>query len=96
MITAAYSIDFNYQLEDSKIIVPLTAEVEKHHSAPYYLIKNFKAGSSIQASILPDLTIKKKKGRWVHLDSGKESQLSMLIGKSIERLENGSDPNSIR
>jgi hypothetical protein len=93
MITAAYSIAFDYQLEGSKLIVPLTAEVEKHHSAPHYLIKNFKAGSSIQTSILPDLTIKKKKGRWVHVDSGKESQLSTLIGKCIERLENGSDPS---
>jgi len=87
MITSTYSIAFNFQVEDSKLIVPLMAEVEVHHSETYYVIKNIKVGAGRKGSVLPDLTIKNKNGRWVHLDSEKESLLSIRIGKSIEAFE---------
>ena len=89
MITSTYSIAFEYQLEDSNLIVPLTADVEVHHSETYYIVKNFKTRSHRQASVLPDLIIGKKNGRWVHLDSEKESHLSIQVGKSIEAIECG-------
>ena len=90
MITSTYSIAFDYQMEGSRLSVPLTAEVEVHRSKTHYVIKNFKAGSRPQSSILPTLVLRKKKGRWVHVDSGQESQLSTVVGESIERLENES------
>ncbi len=92
MITSTYSIAFNFPMDDSRLIVPLTAEVEEHNSKRYYVIKNFKAGSHPQPSLLPNLFLKKKNGRWVHLDSGEVSHLSNVVGKSIELLENETTP----
>jgi hypothetical protein len=87
MITSTYTIAFNFQVEDSSLIVPLTAEVEVHHSETFYLIKNFKSTSRREQSVLPDIAIKKEDGQWVHIDSEKESHLSSQVGKCIERLE---------
>jgi len=84
MITSTYCIAFNFQVEDSRLIVSLKADVEVHHSKTYYIIKNIRAGSKRQGSVLPDLAIMKKHGHWVHVDSEKESQLSIQVGKSIE------------
>jgi hypothetical protein len=94
MITFTYSIAFHFQVEDSKLIVPLIAEVEVHHSETFYVIKNIRTGRDRQGSILPDLTIKRKNGRWVHIDSEKESLLSIQVGKSIECRENETDRKS--
>jgi hypothetical protein len=88
MIISTYSIAFNLQVGDSNMVVPLTADVEVHHSETHYVIKNIKAGSHRRESVLPDLKIKKVNGLWVHIDSEKESHLSRQVGNSIERLEN--------
>jgi hypothetical protein len=87
MITSTFPIAFNFQVDDSKLIVPLIAEVEIHHSQTYYIIKNIRKRTGRTGSILPDLTIKKKNGLWVHTDSEKESFLSVRVGKSIEGRE---------
>ena len=90
MITSTYSIAFNLRVGDSHLVVPLTADVEIHHSDTYYVIKNIKAGSHRREPVLPDLKIKKVNGLWVHIDSERESQLSRQVGNSIDRLENES------
>lgn len=91
MIISTYNITFDFQVGDSKLVVPLTAEVELHYSATYYVIKKIRTGSGRKETVLPDFTIKKKNGLWVHVDSEKETDLSMQIGKVIERHENESE-----
>jgi hypothetical protein len=87
MITTTYSIAFNFQVDNTHLIMPLTADVQVHHSEIYYVIKNFKADPARKGSVLPDIVIKKKNGRWVHFDSEKESHLSNQVGKSIDAIE---------
>jgi hypothetical protein len=96
MITSTYSIAFDFRVDNSKLIVPLTAEVEVHHSETYYVVKNIKTEAAGKRSVLPDLTVKKENGRWVHLDSEQESHLSIQVGKSIEAIQSRqlSDTNS--
>jgi hypothetical protein len=94
MITSTYTIAFNFPVEDSRLVVPLTADVNVHHSEIFYVISNFRTGSDRKTSVLPDITIKKKNGRWVHLDSEKESHLSAEVGKHIEAVEMESELNS--
>jgi len=60
MITSTYSIALNYQVDNSKLVIPLTADVEVHHSEIRYVIKNFKAGPDRKGSVLPDITIRGK------------------------------------
>ncbi len=83
MIVSNYSIAFNYPLETSGRVVPLIAQVEKHHSQTYYIVKNFRTNPGQNRSIMSDIKIKKVNGRWVHCDSEKESNLSIAIGKAI-------------
>jgi hypothetical protein len=80
----AYRITFEFQLRPGKSI-PLTAEAELHHSDPYFVVSNItRTGRESHPSILPDVKIKKASGHWVHCDSGKESDLSIAIGKAID------------
>jgi hypothetical protein len=89
MINRNYSIAFNFRLDHSNFTIPLTAEIEVHHSEPYYVVKNFRAQSQKERSILPDVRIKKVNGIWVHCDSSKETALSMEVGEAIDRYEAG-------
>ena len=89
MTTSTYSIAFEFRVDNSKLIVPLTAEVEVHHSETYYVVKNIQTATAGRRPVLPDLKVKKEKGRWVHLDSEQESDLSVQIGKSIEIAASG-------
>jgi hypothetical protein len=84
MITSAYSIDFVFPLESSQLNIPVTADVEVHHSVTHYLVKNFRAGLKRDHRVLPDIAIKKLNGRWVHTDSEKETHLSNVVGNAID------------
>jgi hypothetical protein len=84
-----YSIAFTFRLENSSLIIPLTADVEVHHSDIFYVVKNFRTQSHQKRSILPDVRIKKVNGTWVHCDSGKETAISMEVGAAIDRYEAG-------
>jgi hypothetical protein len=92
MITSVYSIAFSIRLEHSAFIVPLTAHVELHHSPVFYIVKNFKTCPDQKSSILPDLKIRKVRGRWVHCDSEKETELSLVVGKAIDDHQTGQVP----
>jgi hypothetical protein len=87
MITYAYSIDFVFPLESSHLSISVTADVEVHHSVTHYLVRNFRAGLKHDHPVLPDIAIKKLNGRWVHMDSEKETQLSILVGNAIDQTE---------
>lgn len=86
MITDSYFIDFDIQLEKTPVFLHLTAQVELHHSDPYYVISNFRTAHQKEGSILPPLKIRKKQGKWVHLDTGRPTQLSEVVGKAIDDL----------
>jgi hypothetical protein len=94
MVTAAYTIAFNFKLENSNLSVPLTAEVEQHHSETYYIVRKFKVASHSRDFVLPNISIKKKNGQWVHVDSEKETRLSTMVGQMIERHEGDCDHGS--
>jgi hypothetical protein len=89
MINNNYSIAFNFRLDNSNLTVPLTADIEVHHSDTFYIVKNFRTKTQKERSVLPDVRIKKANGVWVHCDSGKETTLSMEVGDAIDRYEAG-------
>ena len=85
-----FEIDFDFPLAHSDLIISLRATAELHHSDPYYVVDDFYVRDSKkpELSILPSQQIKKvTRGTakvWVHKDSGRESLLSIAIGKAIE------------
>jgi hypothetical protein len=87
MITSTYSIDFVFPLESSHLSISVTADVEVHHSVTHYIVKNFRAGLKRDHPVLPDIAIKKLNGRWVHIDSEKETCLSSVVGDAIDHSE---------
>ena len=84
----SFDVDFDYVLSES-IKINLTANVQLVHSKPHYLVSDFHFKNNPGgAPLLNDINIKaiKNKGKvsWLHLDSSKETVLSMAIGKAIE------------
>lgn len=88
-----FEIKFDFPVALSDLKISLTATVEIHHSEPYYVIHDFYFADSERSnwshSVLPKQEIKRIKRNgsfvWVHKDSLKESELSLAIGKGIER-----------
>ncbi len=87
MIADSYVIEFDIQLEKTPVVLHLIARVELHHSDPYYIISNFRTAAQKEGSILPVMKIKKKKDKWVHLDTEQPTHLSELVGRAIEKSE---------
>ena len=91
MTTEAFTIKFNFPLDDSSIIIKLEAKVTVHHSKTYYRINGFSYShqqGENEVSLLPEqeIIMEEVNGvkRWVHKDSERETQLSNAIGKAIE------------
>ena len=68
------------------VLIRLAADVEKHHSQVYYVVKNFQ-GPGRPGSILPDIRIRKLENRWVHSDSEWPSDLAEAVGRAIDQHE---------
>ena len=83
----SYTIAFNFLADDGRLKVDLLADVELHHSQPYYIIRNFKTIGRGTSSGLPEIRLKRVKGLWVHTDSGKVSDLGNAIGQAIDAYE---------
>lgn len=86
----AFEINFEYPLA-TQIKVHLTANVQLHHSDPYYVVSGFHLQQQkSNHHLLPDIHIKaiqtKESISWVHIDSGKETVLSNFAGKAIEAM----------
>ena len=89
-----FEINFDFPVALSDLKISLTATVEIHHSEPYYAVHDFYFTRSDRFnwshSVLPKQEIKRIKRNgsfvWVHKDSSKESELSLAIGKGIERV----------
>jgi hypothetical protein len=89
----SFTIQFRYPLESLEIY--LEAQVELHHSDPYYHVKGFKRVQRPSTSADPGildvlqpvdvkLLRKQEKVEWVHKDSGTATSLSSAIGTAIE------------
>ena len=89
-----FEIIFDFPLADPDFIISLNATAELHQSDPYFVVDNFHLATSKakmdEPSILPAQEIKlvrEGSGKiWVHKDSGRETKLSMAIGKAIENV----------
>ncbi len=88
-----FEVNFDFPVASSNLKISLRATAALHHSEPYYLVQNFYLTNSDESkgrlSVLPEQQIKRiKRGNefvWVHKDSEKESELSIAIGKGIEK-----------
>jgi len=84
MISANFQIRFDFLVDTERLNITLEADVQEHHSDTYYIIGNFRIPGHGSQNILPEITIRKEKGLWVHTDSHKASELSKAAGKAIE------------
>jgi hypothetical protein len=89
----SYTIAFNFLADDGRLKVHLLADVELHHSQPYYVIRNFKTIGRKTSSGLPEIRLKRSKGLWVHTDSGKVSDFGNAIGQAIDAYEQSQQAN---
>ena len=88
-----FEIIFDFPLADPDFMITLKATAELHHSDPYYVVDDFHLlnarSPKYESSILPPQEIKLiREGieqLWVHKDSGRETLLSMALGKAIEK-----------
>jgi hypothetical protein len=86
MSSFAFDIQFDYFIQKGGVAVHLIADVEEHASDRTYLIKNIRTFNSLRRSVIPNIRIKRKGGAWVHVDSEKETDLSMAAGTAIDRI----------
>ena len=86
-------IRFEFPLAHSDLTISLRATVTVHHSDIFYVVDNFHfAGTNYHQrdlSMLPVQEIQKvRRGDseiWVHKESQRESQLSIALGRAIEK-----------
>ncbi|MEO7923094.1 MAG: hypothetical protein ABIR30_05400 [Chitinophagaceae bacterium] len=89
-----FRISFDFSLAHSAYILPLSASATLHHSDPYYVVEDFRVAgdqpNTDTTSILPPQEIKElTRGNhihWVHKDSERETELSIAIGRAIEKI----------
>ena len=97
-----FEIKFDFPVALSDLKVSLAATVKMHYSEPYYVVHDFYFANSekpnLNHSVLPAQELKRisRDGSfvWVHKDSSKESQLSLAIGKGIEKVLTDQELNS--
>ena len=84
MITEKFSIDFPFQVENGALIISIRADVELDQSDFSWLVSNFRLCSTPNKNVLPDVHLRRLNGHWVHVDSEKETYLSVQVGKAID------------
>lgn len=84
MSTVTYTIQFDFLVDAARLNITLEADVQEHHSDTYYVITNFRIPGHGSRPVLPDITVQKKNGVWVHTDSGQSTNLSTTVGNVIE------------
>jgi hypothetical protein len=84
MSIANYLISFSFAVDAANVRLTLEADVEEHHSKPYFIISDFRIPGHGNRTVLPPITIEKVKGKWVHRDSGISSDLSAAVGAAID------------
>ena len=83
-----FQILFEYEVIPNSIQVELCAEIEM--VVRYrVIVKSIKRPGSAESSLLPELHLTKVEGKWRHSDNSKESNISRVIGESIDSYLNG-------
>ena len=87
----SFKIGFDFNLDSTNKVIRLQGEVSLHHSSPYYKVSKINmSGHTGGIDLLPEMAIKcimaDGQRKWVHTDSGKESNLSKIAGAAIERV----------
>lgn len=77
-------VRFTFLIDPAKLKVNLEADVILHQTYTYFVVSNFRMPGHANGAVLPDIEIRKKDGIWVHIDSGKETDLSRAVGQAIE------------
>ncbi|MBS1665261.1 MAG: hypothetical protein JST68_29720 [Bacteroidetes bacterium] len=85
MITANFKIRFDFLVDSARLSITLEADVQEHHSETYFVVSNFHLPGKTDSTVLPPIYIRKENGRWVHTDSGKETDLSTAAGHAIDK-----------
>lgn len=88
MVSSKFSVEFDFAADQGQLRMRLAADVEKHQSQVYYVVKNFRLPGRSGSPVLPDIRIRKLDDRWVHSDIEKASELSESVGRAIEQQEN--------
>jgi hypothetical protein len=85
-----FKISFYYKVSPD-FHLEMNAQVQLHHSEPHYVIRNIGNNLDVKnISVLPDCSIKAIKNgneeiTWVHTDSERQTILSQVVGKAIEK-----------
>jgi hypothetical protein len=86
---SSFTIDFDFRVDNGRFKIRLRADIELQGSTGFYLVKNFRIEGREGPAVIPDVLLRKAEGQWVHTDSGKTSDLSVVIGQAIERVVQG-------
>jgi hypothetical protein len=96
MAKLVFTILFVYEILPGSLRVDLSAGIEMI-SYDCCLVRDIRRIHSNESPLLPEMKLEKRNGRWVHSDSGKESNISRTIGEAIARhlseLERNADEN---
>ena len=88
-MTSSFIIDFDFRVDNGRFKIRLRADIEVQRSTGSYLVKNFRIAGREESGVLPEVLLRKADGQWVHTDSGKTSDLSVVIGEAIETVVQG-------
>jgi hypothetical protein len=79
-----FKISFVYEIIPNSVLVDLSAEIEMiaGHIA---IVRTIKRINSSESSLLPEFNLIKTDDKWTHADTGKESNIGTVIGKTIDR-----------
>lgn len=85
----SFIIVFDYCGDDGGLRVRLRATVEVMGKKDSYLITNIQIDGRERVIELPITTLRKTADKWVHMDSGRASDLSERVGDAIEACLSG-------
>jgi hypothetical protein len=86
----SFDINFKYPFKEKKFSIELTGKATLHHSTPHYIISNIRFVNHPDGprDALPEIKIRQREIHgekvWVHVDTLKESELSRIVGESID------------
>jgi hypothetical protein len=78
-----FIISFIYDISPGSLQVDLMAEIEmtSRHTC---LVRSIRRINSNESSLLPPMDLAYADGEWVHVDTGRKSNIAAAIGKAID------------
>lgn len=84
MDSLVFTISFTYEILPDTLQVDLSAGIEMI-GYDRCVVRDIRRINSNESPLLPQMKLEKRDGRWVHVDNGKESNISRTIGEAIVR-----------